>query len=459
MPKFNQIYRCRNPHFKDTCRYQTCILRIIQSHHVCQLDLRLRELPLQKPFWYSLFPKDRPTRGFPKTTKTVRQAKAEEKQATPQPTPRSSSSSRRSQEIKFMHSSDVRREVSLQQHASRSRTTIRTTSSATYEKRQNTSPEVQQRENKSRKLTSTATFTPSPTHAVTPVSRVKSTVVSTKTSEMTSQVHESAEESELTEEDLDYDESMLEVDPDRVTPTLARPEVTTEEESDAEDDAATTSSLHEEEEPEEVTVTEEITGADASTSDEKSEKLPFPTRDEVAQPNYNELEKYERLQMKENTSSYTQFRRNYNCNSEEVQRGLLIFSKGIFPKDSNSGMEHYTVHVMDTVNYGEFYITDYKGMPIAKATVTPHMSVPAPNTSQSIYRQFNPNNYPVYCELVHTRFLPTQTLHFMSMSTALDVGSYRLVPSNYIDTTRSYMFHIRKHKEKFGVESPLLPRK
>ena len=127
-----------------------------------------------------------------------------------------------------MHSSDVRREVSLQQHASRSRTTIRTTSSATYEKRQNTSPEVQQRENKSRKLTSTVTSTHSPTHTATPVSRVKSTVVSTKTREMTSQVHESAEESELTEEELDYDESMPgEEDTDRFTPTLARPEVTT----------------------------------------------------------------------------------------------------------------------------------------------------------------------------------------------------------------------------------------
>ena len=36
----------------------------MQGHHNCSTELRVATLPVQKPFWYSLFPHERPKRGF-----------------------------------------------------------------------------------------------------------------------------------------------------------------------------------------------------------------------------------------------------------------------------------------------------------------------------------------------------------------------------------------------------------
>ena len=112
---------------------------------------------------------------------------------------------------------------------------------------------------------------------------------------------------------------------------------------------------------------------------------------------------------------------------------------------------------LNGVGCGTFYITNVDGYPVAKACITSHSSLPTPETT--LYNQFNPYNFPVYSELINTRFQPHAVTHFITLNTALDIGYYRLVHTQFKATSKTYMFYIQKHKGKFGEESVLERKK
>ena len=449
----------------------------MQGHHNCSTELRVATLPVQKPFWYSLFPHERPKRGFPKSTRTVRQSTVEEKQTTDTLRERSTSRNRsecrpRSEVTVPSGSRQSRSETVTTRNTSTSSRTVTTStatasaSSASYEKRQVQSPELH-RSQKSRRIAETTTTS-------APTFKFMSSTVSQKTSKMTQRVHRSPVPDD-TESELDYDESMLEISFEQpaTTSTSTRTSTTTAtDEQDSDSDTATEADDNEQQEDETTIMSTEDTSkpteelevqgatakiTDTTTKDKTTDKIQWLTDDEVAMPKFNELAKLQFPILRENTSTYRLFRRNYRSHPDEYQRGILIFAEDVYPRDTNTGHEYYTIHILNGVGCGTFYITNVDGYPVAKACITSHSSLPTPETT--LYNQFNPYNFPVYSELINTRFQPHAVTHFITLNTALDIGYYRLVHTQFKATSKTYMFYIQKHKGKFGEESVLQRKK
>ena len=220
-----------------------------------------------------------------------------------------------------------------------------------------------------------------------PTFKFMSSTVSQKTTKMTQRVHRSPVPDD-TESELDYDESMLEISFEqpattststRISTTTATDEqysdsdtATEADDNEQEEDETTIMSTEDNSKPTENLEVEEVQGAtakitDTTTKDKPTDKIQWLTDDEVAMPRFNELAKLQFPILRENTSTFRLFRRNYRSHPDEYQRGILIFAEDVYPRDTNTGHEYYTIHILHGVGCGTFYITNEEGYPVGKS--------------------------------------------------------------------------------------------
>lgn len=82
---------------------------------------------------------------------------------------------------------------------------------------------------------------------------------------------------------------------------------------------------------------------------------------------------------------------------------------------------------MDKLFFGNYFVFGLGGYPVADATLVVHRQNPLRMMIDEIFRQVNPNGYPVIEKLLLTHSLPWKPTQYLCLSAPIPAREFRLV--------------------------------
>ena len=143
-----------------------------------------------------------------------------------------------------------------------------------------------------------------------------------------------------------------------------------------------------------------------------------PCREAYA-PNWSKIDKLKTFKIPKDVSTYTMQKKTFNIPDFSIVSGLMCYKPSANIKRTN-----VRFNANKALHPGLFLLVDKEGSPFCYATITMHKSNPNRTEEQRLWDQFNPMNYPCFCEVVDLRARPQVITHIIAFSLPVTSGEF-----------------------------------